>query len=125
MPAKITTRTRVSFPNKGDDDIETSYLTTTKAARANIVAAAEILGLSIVETRTIPSGTKLYGGRYTRNGDFCFSHYTRAELAAFLSDEALADIDATDEHTFDGDTVSACISLDGTTGGQPERRAGA
>lgn len=113
---KTVTRTRVSLSSEGGNDIETAYLTSTKASKAKIDAAAKLMGLSVVETTTIPVGTQLYGGRYSRDNDFCFTHYTREEVAKFLDADAMEVLATTGSYTFDGDRTSACISGDGVAG---------
>jgi len=109
-------RIRVLLSDEGGNSVTMSYLAPTKARAAAVVTAANVLGLTVEEFKTIPEGTKLYSGRYSKDGDVTFTLSTLGELSGYLSDIARATLKAEGNFEFDSECLSVSISLAGTVG---------
>lgn len=107
-------RLTIDVADQGGDTIEKSYLVSSSAQAAQIQAAAKLLGFTVQIPRPIAPDERLFSGRSSREGDYCFELLTIDELRRFLLSGGVETLETMDGYEHDGCRASACIECVGT-----------
>lgn len=119
------TRLTVLASDECGSTTEKAYLVGSRAQATKIKAAVKLLDFTLQDPKEIAPTERLFSGRSSYDGDYCFELLTMAEMAQFLRGEGIVALTAGNSYEFCGDRSSANIKCVGTAAEvMAQRRAG-